>query len=156
MSLRDLKQGSAIATLWMNECDFWPALPRSPLAQVALRERAARTGLEIALQRNGADFVCKFDYDVELPRESTGRVTTSAGIVVGEAQVHVGRHVQSAGAQRNVGPPTVRCTFARMNPIERRWTPSHDLLAGVRLVGKYESWLATRSSIHICGPPSLA
>ena len=93
---------------------------------MALRERAAGTGLEVALERDGSLLVRKLNDDVELPWTVARSVRAAAGVVVGEARGDVVGETDvivssGTGALQNVDD-----SLAFGHPVGRRQRPYRD------------------------------
>lgn len=63
--------------------------PSGSFFEVPFGKRAARAGLQVALEAQCARFVWEDDHDMKPPRSMASRVRASPGVVVREAGVHV-------------------------------------------------------------------
>jgi DNA invertase Pin-like site-specific DNA recombinase len=61
-------------------------------SEMALRERAARTGLQVVLESDGAPFVRELHQHIDLPRLAIGRVRTTSRIVRGQSRIQIRGH----------------------------------------------------------------
>ena len=93
---------------------------------MALREGAARTGFQVALEGDGSLLIRKLDDDVELPWTVARGVRAAARVVLGEARGDVVGETDvivssGTGALQNVDD-----SLAFGHPIGRRQRPYRD------------------------------